>query len=44
MSPKIHTGPKGGKYYIKKGKKTYITEQQSNNCNKCGGCNGVSFG
>ena len=41
MSPKIHTGPKGGKYYIKNGKKTYIIKQQSK---KCSNCNGVSFG
>ena len=43
MAPKIYTGSRGGKYYIKKGKKIYI-KQQSKNCNKCGGCNGVSFG
>ena len=43
MPLKIRTGPKGGKYYIKKGKKIYI-KQQSKNCSKCGGCNGVSFG
>ena len=22
--PKIYTGPKGGKYYVKKGKKVYV--------------------
>ena len=22
--PKIHTGPSGGKYYIKKGRKVYV--------------------
>ena len=31
--PKIYTGLKGGKYYIKKGKKVYI---KSNNCKSCG--------
>ena len=31
--PKIYTGPKGGKYYIKKGKKVYITK--TNMCKSC---------
>ena len=31
--PKLHIGPKGGKYYIKKGKKVYI---KTNNCKSCG--------
>ena len=29
--PKLYVGPKGGRYYIQKGKKVYVTK-----CNSCG--------
>lgn len=32
--PKIYIGPKGGKYYIKKGKKVYIKTMTK--CKSCG--------
>lgn len=32
--PKIYTGPKGGKYYIKKGNKVYI--KSGPKCKSCG--------
>ena len=31
--PKIYTGPKGGKYYIKKGNKVYIKSKPK--CSTC---------
>lgn len=32
--PKLHIGPKGGKYYLKKGKKVYINSKPK--CSTCG--------
>lgn len=33
-SYKIHTGPRGGKYYIKNGRKVYLRKKASKTCTK----------
>ena len=38
IMPAIHTGPKGGKFKIIRGKKVYINQPTKSNCRNCKNC------